>query len=95
MTDGNNSSFSGEVGVFYTIGSGGEDPTAIYQPVFKEVHGRTFVVGKSLSPAKHPWSAGKEMGVAWDRVSDYLVFDSIDDYSHRVGWKVTLEYRKK
>ena len=52
---------------------------------FQRYGDRLFVVGRAAHIPHSMWSAGVRAEVAWDCVSSYLVFDSLDDYINRVS----------
>ncbi len=57
----------------------------ISNPRFELQVGRVFLVGVvPEDDSRGNWMAGLQMSIAWDRVQDYVVFDSIDDYLDRL-----------
>jgi len=44
---------------------------------------RTFLVGEWLRSDPTAWNAGLTVAIALDRVSDYLLYDSQDEYRVR------------
>lgn len=68
--------FTGKCISITTIGDG-DSSIDIYNPVFENQLGRIFL--KGISPkdsTESGWAEGCEVAVAWERVSDYFVFDS-------------------
>jgi len=56
--------------------------TDLVDPRFEIQAGRMFIVGTTPDGASHSnWAAGCTCAVAWDRVTDYLVFDSVEHYT--------------
>ncbi len=45
--------------------------------------GRPFLVGIWLRSDPTCWNAGLNVAIAWDCVSDYLIYDSLDEYRVR------------
>ena len=69
-----------------TFGIVGDDHGyAVENPRFEIQAGRLFLVG-TVPPggSTRDWSEGALIGVAWDKVTDYLVFDSAKDYWKRL-----------
>jgi hypothetical protein len=71
--------FRGKVVVFYASEKCYTWP--LLDPVFEMRCGRLFVAGKS--PDRGKWSDGLSVGVAWDAVASYLIYDSVEDYTAR------------
>lgn len=61
------------------------DPRAA--AVRREKGGREFLVGESVSAhvAGPPWHQGATVHIAWDQVSHYVVFESVDAYREAAG----------
>lgn len=58
-----------------------EQNNDMISPTFEMQAGRLFICGEVPKGASRSnWCAGKMSAVAWDRVTDYIVFDSLDDY---------------
>ena len=52
-------------------------------PKFETIHGRVFVTG--TIPKGHTesgWTDSCPGGIAWDRVTDYIIFDSVESYQY-------------
>lgn len=49
----------------------------------EDQQGRTFLVGKWLRSDPQSWNAGLNVAIAWERVSDYLIYDSLEEYRVR------------
>ena len=65
-------------------------------PEFKELQGRTFVTG--ITPKGQTdsgWTDNCPAGVAWDRVTDYVIFDSIESYIYAVKKSEIYEEQKE
>jgi hypothetical protein len=64
----------------------GNDHTyAIDRPRFEKQGGRLFLVGTvPRGGSSRDWSEGVVSAVAWDQVTDYLVFESVKDYRNRL-----------
>jgi hypothetical protein len=64
----------------------GEDVSRlIVNPRFEMQAGRLFLIGKSPSGAsKRDWIAGLDEALAWDRVQEYVIFESTKDYFKRL-----------
>lgn len=80
--DANEPNFNGKV-LALTVGSDGEG-LILASPTFEQQCGRVFLVG-AVPPAVGVWAGGSRGAVAWDAVTDYLVFDSIDEYLNRAA----------
>jgi hypothetical protein len=64
---------------------------AINSPRWETQGGRLFLVGSVPHHGSvRDWAEGAVRGVAWDEVTDYYVFDSIDDFIKRQS-----EFRRK
>jgi hypothetical protein len=64
------------------------------QAHFESLGGRAFLVG--IVPhggSKSNWSKGAQCAVAWDSVTHYLVFDSVEHY--RTALAKFKDYKKK
>lgn len=55
----------------------------IEYPEFKMVGERVFLVGRA--PQLAGWLAGVELGVSWDAVIQYMIFESREDYEQRAA----------
>jgi hypothetical protein len=75
--------FSGKM---VSIHSAGEDaPCLIGDAHFEILGGRLFVVGVvPRGGSAGDWVAGLPTAFAWDKVQDYIIFDSAADYAKRV-----------
>lgn len=64
-----------------------QDGVLLEYPEFKKYDDRWFVVGRvpATESGSGDWVANLQGGVAWSSVDYYLVFDSRDDYMHRMG----------
>ena len=53
----------------------------LIDPHFEEIAGRIFLIG--IIPRESTasgWNANKVGAIAWDCVTDYVIFDSYEDY---------------
>lgn len=56
---------------------------------FETQEGRLFLVGNvPKGCSRGDWLAGTRIGVAWDQVRGYFIFDSFEEYRSRYGWKL-------
>ena len=67
---------------FVSLSIAGDSHTyAMDRPHFESQGGRLFLVGiVPRGGSNGDWSEGAGCAVAWDRVTDYLVFDSAEHY---------------
>lgn len=73
--------------------AGAEDSQCLAHPRWEKQGGRLFLVGTvPRGGSTNDWCEGVTGAVAWDLVSDYLVFDSVADYQARLK---TYEKRKR
>ena len=58
----------------------------VHRPHWEKHGGRHFLVG-TVPPggSSRDWSVGAVAGIAWDQVTDYMVFDSIEDYHEHLS----------
>ncbi len=65
-----------------TVSFSTEDSTlAVNSPRFEIQGGRLFVVGTiPKGAATCDWAENRPCAVAWDAVTDYIVFDSVEQY---------------
>lgn len=55
-------------------------------PTFELQGGRLFLIGNiAEGTTENDWAAGIPSAVAWDRVEQYLIFDSLEDYLFRTS----------
>jgi hypothetical protein len=63
-----------------------ESTLAVESPQFQKQGGRLFVVGTIPRGATtSDWALGVQCAVAWSAVTDYMVFDSVEDYRRRLA----------
>lgn len=75
--------FSGKVVSVSFVGA--DDTHAIENPTWKTQGGKLFLVGTiPRGGSTRDWVKGIVCAAAWDHVSDYLVFESADDYRKRL-----------
>ena len=73
--------FTGKIVSFSTADS----TLGIDEPRFETQGGRLFVVGVVPTGATtSDWAVGVRCAVAWEAVTDYLVFESVGDYKGRL-----------
>jgi hypothetical protein len=76
--------FSGKV-VSAAIAGDGYSRVLVH-PRWEVQGGRLFLIGAvTLGSSTNEWCAGLPNAVAWDAVTDYLVFDSPEHYSKRLA----------
>lgn len=69
--------FSGKTVSFSTVGS----ILVLENPELREEGGRLFAMGTIPRGATtSDWALGVRSAVAWSAVTDYMVFDSVEDY---------------
>jgi len=65
--------------------AGADDTHAIEHPRWETQGGRLFLVGTiPRGGSTRDWCEGVECAVAWDEISDYLLFDSVEGYRARL-----------
>ncbi len=83
--------FAGKAVSFVLIGE--DNSRLLVDPRFESQAGRLFVIGTSPPGAsKGDWTAGLDEVLAWDRVQEYIVFESADHYFERLKLQ---SHRKK
>jgi hypothetical protein len=72
---------------FLSVSIAGDEHTyAIDCPRFETQGGRLFLVGSvPRGGSTADWSEGVVSAIAWDQVTDFLVFDSAEDYVKRLA----------
>lgn len=69
--------FDGKVVSF----SSDEETLAIANVSVEDILGRLFIIGTIPNGGTtNDWAEGKTCGIAWDSVSDFIVFNSVEDY---------------
>lgn len=69
-----------------------EDGRCVDRPQWEVQGGKLFLVGTvPRGGSTNDWCAGIKSAVAWDQVTDYLVFDSSEQYRERLA----IYYNKK
>ncbi len=77
---------SGRIVVLYLHGRRDPDGSVLQDASFQRQGGRLFLVGKiPEGVSANDWVQGIESAVAWDRVEEYLVFGSLEDYRARAA----------
>ena len=76
--------FSGKVVVLYLSGEVSSTGVILEYATFKCLGGRLFVEGRHPEIRFQEWTSHLESGVAWDDVTNYLVFDSREDCESRL-----------
>ena len=57
----------------------------LFNPRFENQAGRIFIVGESPDGCTESnWVSGVTSCVAWDRVTDYFVFNNLDEYKKAI-----------
>ena len=75
---------------------GEENSRLLVDAHFESHAGRLFVVGTSPPGAsERDWTAGLDEVLAWDRVQEYIVFDSADHYFERLAMRNRRKGRRK
>ena len=65
--------------------AGTDGSQCLEHPRWETQGGRLFLVGTvPRGDSTGDWCQGVVGAVAWDQVSDYLVFDSVEDYQTRL-----------
>lgn len=71
------SNFLGKVVSFSTCA----DTMALENVTFQSIGNCDFVVGQiPKGSTKNGWADGKTAGIAWQSVTDFIIFDSADSY---------------
>ncbi len=66
----------------------------LYDPHFEYQGGRLFIVGTVPNSATQSnWAENAQGALAWDRVNDYLVFESLKKYLKAI--EKSEDYQKK
>ena len=70
--------FDGKTVTFGTA----DDNLAIKNISFEEQFGRIFVVGNiPKGTTNNDWAVGRSCAIAWDSITDYIIFDSEEIYA--------------
>jgi len=77
--------FSGKIVTFYSVNTPPEWAVALVSPSFEKQAGRLFVVGEIAPQVPPHWDDGLHSAIAWDQVSSYVVFDSLEDHQARLA----------
>ena len=68
----------------------------LLNPHFEIQGGRLFIIGTvPLGSTKSDWCANHLGAVAWDRVTDYFLFDSLEDYTKAIRKSESGKKKKK
>ena len=82
--------FENKIVSFSTVGTSYNHDLA--SPEFKEIKGRVFLTGKIPNGCSESgWSDNKMGGIAWDSVTDFIVFDSHKEYLEATEKSRSLE----
>jgi endonuclease V-like protein UPF0215 family len=66
--------------------STGDDFLGIMNPKFKTIHNKVLLVGTIPKGATtQDLAKNKSCAVSWRHVTDYIIFDSIDEYNNFMG----------
>ncbi|GEM_PF-4551044 len=64
----------------------------IISPQFEEINRRVFLAGKiPIGSSESGWSDEKNGGVAWGSITDFLIFDLLEEYLKATEKSRTLE----
>lgn len=78
----NEPDFNGKVVSFSTL----ENTLAVKDIEFKILKKRLFIVGTIPRGAtNNDWANGRNCAIAWDSVTDYIVFDSEQQYAELIA----------
>ena len=73
-----------------------EDDTSnhdLINPYFENQAGRVFIIGRVPKGAtESDWVKGCQCSIAWDRIIEYFIFDSLETYSKAI--KISEDYHK-
>ena len=65
----------------------------LINPHFENQAGRIFIIGTVPKGAtESDWVEGCQSAVAWDRITDYFIFDSLEAYDKAI--KTSEDYHK-
>ena len=65
--------------------AGEDDGRCLERPKWATQGGRLFLVGAvPRGGSANDWCEGIPSAVAWDQITDYLVFDSVEQYLERL-----------
>jgi len=66
------------------------------KPRWEDHAGRLFLVGV-IPPegSDKDWCEGVLGGIAWDKITDYLIFESVKDYHKHIGVFKSKKNKKK
>ncbi len=79
--------FGDKAVTFYLANVPFEYAVTLDSPSLERQAGRVFAVGKVLPSGSHDWTSGVRVSVAWDQISQYIVFDSAEEFAGRIGAK--------
>ncbi len=90
MQETTQSDFQGRVVCTYLRRADQDDragySAALYSPRFEDRGGRTWLVGQpAFNPESSYWASDAILSVAWDLVSMYFVFESLESYRQAVA----------
>ena len=88
--------WSGKLVLLYLSGAphGVEAGVVFEYPEFRLLGSRLFLLGRIPEVHGQQWVAKLQLGVAWDSVVSYLVFDSRDDYQQRMSSAKPTGFRR-
>ena len=77
--------FAGKVVYVSFVGEERYNDT-VASPHWEDHNGKLFLVG-TVPPrgSDRDWCAGVVTGIAWEHITDYLVFDSVEEYHEHLG----------
>lgn len=84
--------FSGKVILITLLGPGRYTHT-LTETHWENINGKLFLVGTVPSRgSQDDWCLGIVSGIAWEQVSEFLIFDSIKQYHKHIG---TFDQKKR
>ncbi len=73
--------------VLIYLGSRTSEESVVLEDVAFQIQGdKIFMVGRiAEGTTPNDWASGVSTAIAWDRIEQYLVFDSLQEYMDRVA----------
>lgn len=93
MNDQDLPSFEGKLVLAY-LGEGAGHSVLLQHASFRQEGDRLFLVGRVPDNLSVDWAAGVEGAVAWDSVTLYYLFDSMDHYQKQAA-RAKLSLRER
>lgn len=86
MMDGRFPDLSHKIVLLYLANQCDEHNVVLAQPRFEQQGDKLFILGIfAEGTTANDWATGIHTAVAWDKVEQYLVFDSLEDYFDRIS----------